>query len=114
MIKHYGKVNLTKFAEQIKSGPGTATRIKEQRTSVGIEILDNIAAEFHLQTWQLLVPAVDLENLPTLDATASGWPIAPNDLERLADLPPHARNFVQGYLRRCIEEQEVISAKRNG
>jgi hypothetical protein len=66
MLKHYGKENLTRLATDCKIGPGSATRIKEGKTSVGLEIVDKIARHFHLQPWELLVPTFDPVNRPTL------------------------------------------------
>ena len=72
MVMRYGKENLTKLANSAKFGPGTATRIKDQETSVGTDILDKIADTFGLETWQLLVPHLDVENLPALEGVK--WP----------------------------------------
>lgn len=66
MRKHYGEENLTRLARECKIGPGSAARIKEQKTSVGLEIVDKIAKHFHLESWELLVPAFDPGNRPTL------------------------------------------------
>ena len=66
MRSRYGKEHLTKFAEDIGAGPGTATRIKNQETSVGLEVIDRIAREFKLEAWQLFVPDLDPTNPPVL------------------------------------------------
>lgn len=66
MRKHYGGENLTRLAKDCKIGPGTASRMKEGKTSVGVDILDKIAKHFHLEPWELLVPAFDPANRPTL------------------------------------------------
>ena len=66
MVKNYKKENLTRLAKECKIGPGTAARIKEQSTSVGIDILEAIAEHFHLAAWQLLVPGFDPDNPPAL------------------------------------------------
>jgi hypothetical protein len=68
MLKHYGRENLTRLAADCKIGPGSATRIKEGKTSVGLDIVDKIAKHFHLQPWELLVPSFDPANRPTLQA----------------------------------------------
>jgi hypothetical protein len=66
MRKHYGKENLTRLSSECKFGPGTASRLKEAKTSVGLEIIDKIAKQFHVQPWELLVPQFDPDNRPTL------------------------------------------------
>lgn len=66
MREHYGRENLNKLARETKVGPGTAARIKEQKTSVGLETVDKIAAHFNVAAWQLLVPGFDPRNPPAL------------------------------------------------
>lgn len=40
LMRHrYGRENLTRLANDCKLGPGTASRIKAQETSVGIDVL---------------------------------------------------------------------------
>lgn len=52
----YGAENLTKLARDCGIGPGTATRIKAQQTSVGVDVIERIASVFGVQPWQLLTP----------------------------------------------------------
>lgn len=66
MDARYGKENLTRLAADAKIGPGTATRIKEQRTSIGLDVLEQIAQAFGIEPWQLLVPGMDASNPPVL------------------------------------------------
>jgi hypothetical protein len=66
MCKHWGGENLTRLAREAECGPGTASRIKAQETSVGIDVLTKLAGPFDLQPWQLLVPGLDPEHPPTL------------------------------------------------
>ena len=66
MIFDFGEENQLKFSERTKIGLGTVGRIKQQTTSVGLEIVDRIAATYNLSGWQLLVPGFDPKNPPTL------------------------------------------------
>lgn len=66
MEHHWGGENLTRLAREAKIGPGSATRLKQQQTSVGVELVEKIAATFGLETWQLLVPGFDPKSPPTL------------------------------------------------
>ena len=66
MQKHYGRENLTRLARETRCGPGTASRIKACETSVGIDVLSQIAGAFKVQAWQLLVPGFDPDRPPTL------------------------------------------------
>lgn len=58
MRKHYGKENLTRLATDASIGPGTATRIKAQETSVGVDVLEKIGGVFGVEPWQLIAPAL--------------------------------------------------------
>lgn len=66
MEHHWKGENLSRLAREADIGPGSCTRLKQQTTSVGLELVDKIAALFHVQTWQLLVPGFDPKNPPTL------------------------------------------------
>lgn len=66
MHHHWGKENLTRLAAEAEVGLGTCTRIKQQQTSVGVEVVDRIAQVFHLDSWQLLVPGLNPKSPPVL------------------------------------------------
>jgi hypothetical protein len=66
MEKRWGGENLNRLAREAKIGPGTAARLKAQETSVGLQVLDQIAEAFDVATWQLLVPGMDAEAMPVL------------------------------------------------
>ncbi len=66
MVKKFGRSNIKGFAAFCEVGVGTIQRIEEQKTSVGLAILDKIAAKFDLAAWQLLVPGFDPTNPPAL------------------------------------------------
>lgn len=66
MIWRYGNENLTRLAAETGLGPGTCSRIKEQRTEIGLRVMTTIAQHFGFQPWQLLVPGFDPANPPTL------------------------------------------------
>ena len=64
MRHHWGSDNLTKLSREAKIGPGTATRIKEMQTSVGLDVVDRVAEAFDLEMWQMLTPGLDPQNPP--------------------------------------------------
>ena len=64
MEHHWGRENLTRLAREAKTGPGTATRIKEMQTSVGLDVVDRMAEVFDLEMWQMLTPGLDPKNPP--------------------------------------------------
>lgn len=66
MLKRYGTEHLTAFARDTGIGVATVTRLKECKTSTGIDILEAIAREFRLLPWQLMVPGFDPEMPPLI------------------------------------------------
>lgn len=66
MSHHWRGENLTRLAREAGIGPGSATRLKEQKTSVGLELVDKLARVFGLEVWQLLVPGLNPRAPPTL------------------------------------------------
>jgi hypothetical protein len=68
MKDKWGGENLTKLAREGKLGPGTAQRIKESETSVGIDIVAKVASVFKVAPHQLLVPTQDKNALRLLRA----------------------------------------------
>lgn len=66
MVQKYGEENLWKAAHEAKVGPATMGRIKEMRTSTGIDTLEKLAALFKVEPWQLLVPGIDTQEMLVL------------------------------------------------
>lgn len=73
MHKNYGRENLNRLAREAKIGPGTASRLKAQETSVGLDTIDKLAAHFNVEAWQLLVPGFEPDNMPVLQ------PVSPTE-----------------------------------
>lgn len=59
MMTLWGEENLTRLCRDAKIGPGTASRIKEMSTSVGIDVLEKIAIPLKSSPWQLISPNMD-------------------------------------------------------
>lgn len=66
MRHHWGGENLSRLSREARVGPGTVSRIKEQRTSVGLDVLEAVAGVFELQAWHLLTPSLDPSNPPVI------------------------------------------------
>jgi len=66
MREKYGRENITRLSKEAQVGPATIHRIKTAETSVGLEVLDRIAAVFELEPWHLLVPSFDPKNPPVV------------------------------------------------
>jgi transcriptional regulator with XRE-family HTH domain len=101
MDRDYGGENLSRLARDTKIGPGTATRMKEQQTSVGIDTLEKLAEFFGIEPWQLLAPGLGAD-LYELDESRR---LAPVYLDPVATLER---------LRRKREGPAPASPRRKG
>ena len=61
MVAKYGAENLTRLAFDAGVGLGTATRIKQASTSVGLDVIAKIATVFGVAPWQLLAPGLGID-----------------------------------------------------
>ena len=58
--------NLRRLSRESGIGLGSVVRLKEQRTSVGLDVLEKLAKIFGLQPWHLLTPDLDPANPPVI------------------------------------------------
>lgn len=84
MHKKYGRENLNQLAREAKFGPATASRIKAQDTSVGIEVIDRVATVLGVHPWQLLYEDFNPE-FPSNSANLS--PLALDLAQQLEAIP---------------------------
>jgi len=106
MRAQYGKENLTRMAKEAAIGPATASRIKEQKTSVGLDVVDTLAALFKIEPWQLLVPQLEAAQRKTLTA----WPFAGIDPARVRELSPEAIGKIEAYIESKLDDQASEAA----
>lgn len=66
MLAKYGRDNLKQLAHDSRVGVASVQRIKEMKTSVGIDIVSKIARSFRLDAYQLLCPNVEQEQFRTI------------------------------------------------
>lgn len=79
MIDQWGNENQNRLARDAHVGVATVARIKAGDSSIGLNVVEKIAAAFGLSPWQLLCPADELKSL-----TARCGPLA-RDLARSLD-----------------------------
>ena len=65
---------------------GTAQRILDEETSIGVETLERLADGLKVQAWQLCVPDIDPARLPSLEPVAFRWPFRSIDPEVVTGL----------------------------
>ena len=110
MKAKYGRENLTRLAAEAKVGPGTVSRIKAHETSVGLDVVEAIARIFKVEPWQLLVPGLDVADLPAISIGSSNWPFA-IDRSAVLALTPEQRGKIEGYIESVLETAQ-FSGKR--
>lgn len=57
-----------KLAKKTGLGTGTISRVRNGEVDVNLATLEQLAKAFHVETWQLLVPQMEPNNLPALQA----------------------------------------------
>jgi hypothetical protein len=68
MVKAWGGENLNRLAREAKFGPGTSSRIKEQETSVGVDVVEKVARLFRIPPATLLLPDAEKDLLTIAEA----------------------------------------------
>lgn len=66
MRHHWEAESLNRLSREAGIGLASCARLKAQETSIGLELVDKIAAVFGVETWQLFVPGFDPASPPTL------------------------------------------------
>lgn len=84
MTLHYGGEQLGRFARESGIGAATMTRIKAQKTSVGVDVIEAIARKFKIQPWQVLAPGLGADLYIINDERRVVPVIAPQPLEAVA------------------------------
>lgn len=87
--------NETGLTRLVKLGlsAGSAQRALAGETSLGLEILKNIAVALQVEVWQLLVPDLDPVALPGLTVDQGAWPFEMVDRNAYRALSATDRTF---------------------
>ena len=56
MLERWGEENLNRLAREAKIGPGSAQRIKEGQTSVGLDVVEKVARALKVEPHLILFP----------------------------------------------------------
>lgn len=65
---------------------GSAQRVLAGETSIGLDLLAELARSFGLQPWQLLIEGLDPDRLPQVHEPSSRWPFRQIDQDAVASL----------------------------
>lgn len=85
MVSLWGEENVTRLAREAKIG-GSASRIKEQETSVGIDVVAKVAEALEAEPFELLLPANDKILQHIVSVYARTGPIGRNTLATAAKI----------------------------
>ena len=96
----------SRLARRANLALGTAQRIIDGNTSIGLDLLHVVATAFRLQPWQLLVPDLDPLALPSL---GHAWPFARVQPQRYAALLEREQGMVEAA---ALFELERIERER--
>ena len=77
---------------------GTAQRILDDSTSIGLEVLSRLAEALGVEPWQLCVPGLDPTALPSVDAPSFRWPFRKIDPDVITGLVDTAAQAVENGL----------------
>lgn len=88
----------------LKIAQGTAQRLLGADTSIGIDLVQELADGLHVAAWQLLVPGLDPAKPQTLSVDPTAWPFAKVPRRAYFDLAEEDRLVAQGALANAISE----------
>ncbi len=77
---------------------GTAQRILDDTTSIGVDVLGKLAEALKVQAWQLCVPNIEADRLPTTEQVSFRWPFRQIDPEVITGLVGTAAQGVENGL----------------
>ncbi|MGL5005267.1 MAG: hypothetical protein ACRDAM_20175 [Casimicrobium sp.] len=69
MRQRYGKENMLRLSKEAGVAIASIQRMRDENTSIGIDIVAKVANVFDLLPWQLLFPNLDPKNPPVLGIT---------------------------------------------
>lgn len=114
--------SLSRLPDITKAGGGsngTLGRIAGKETGATVDTVEQLAAVYDLQAWQLLVPTLEAHTGPNGKPVVTGlpdWPFALVDRARYEALTPEQRGHVQANFMNLIREAEGLAPpkKRTG
>lgn len=116
MQYHWGKENLSRLSREAKIGPASCSRLKEQETSVGLEIVEAVAGVFGLHAWQILIPDLEPTNPPVFvmsDAERQFYNRIRNALnEVVVHEPPHVYETANG-IKEIVKDDRRVGGRRS-
>lgn len=114
MKDRYGAVILARLAEDANLAPANMTRLKQAKTSTGMDIVAAIAKALGVEVWQLLVDGLSTEKLPALETPLNAWPFRDVSPERFHELSDMQKAKIEGALLNMVSQFENASQSSPG
>lgn len=92
---------------QLGFSNGNAARVLKGETSIGLDLLSELAAALRVEPWQLLTPNLDPDRLPSLDRSEFRWPFRSVPFEVVGGLVGTVAQDVERGLRIALETAGV-------
>ena len=108
-----GESGVAKLIERGFSN-GNAQRVLDGETDFQVSRIARLAKALGVEPWQLLVPQLDPESLPTLHEPSSRWPFRSIDQDAIANLVGSQAAAVEAGLQVVLATAGVSPRKRNG
>jgi hypothetical protein len=77
---------------------GTAQRVLDESTGIGVEVLERVAEALGVDPWQLCVPELDPARLPSTEPASFRWPFRQIDPDVITGLVGTAAQGVENGL----------------
>lgn len=109
MLERYGKENLGRLAVDAGFAPANTTRLKQAKTSMGMDHVAAVARALKVELWQLFVDGLVANDLPTLTTPLNGWPFQDLAPERFHGLSDMQKAKIEGALLNMVSQFENAS-----
>jgi hypothetical protein len=109
----HGSRGVSKLAWITGFSPGDAARILEGETSLGLQKLETLAHKLSVEPWQLCMPNLDVDALPSsrpslsLARAAPPLPYSPELVSRLAAVDTLQAEAIEGMLRGLLRMEPL-------
>lgn len=93
---------------------GSAQRVLKGETSVGLDVMSELARVLKVSPWQLCVPGIDPDRLPDIEPRSFRWPFRQIDPEAITNLVGTKASAVEQGLLIALAAAGVSPRKRDG
>lgn len=107
-----GQAGVSKLIE-LGIAQGSAQRVLGGETSVGADLIAEVAQVLNVAPWQLCVPGLDPDRLPSLEPVSFRWPFRNIDAEVVTSLVGTQAQGVENGLLSVLATLSISPRKRS-